>query len=406
MTLAAKINKSLFTQVDASSLVAFRIIFGVILLSQVVKSFSQSQIQLNYLTKSFYFKYYGFEWVEIWPGDGIYIHFAVMGVLTVFIMIGFLYRLSTVLFFLAFCYIFLLDQAIYLNHYYLVILVSFLMCILPANHYFSVDARLRPIIRSSTVPAWSVWILRAQFEIVLLYAGLVKINPDWLRLEPLRIWLNDLAPEMIAPFNYLYTQDWVIAIAAYGVILLHIVGAPLLLFKRTRLVVFCLYAGFHTMNHFTFNIGIFPWFTLLGSLIFFDPDWPKQLWARFLKLMGRSPMSLTSDEPQSTPAISNQGAVRFSFRQQALLAFIGIWLAYQILFPLRHLLYPGNVSWTEEGHRFSWQMKLRDKQAIANFLIIHEPTKRSWYLYSNCCLSTYQVYSMAVRPDMILQFAH
>ncbi len=405
MTIAARINKSLFTQVDASSLVAFRIIFGIILLSQVIKDFARGLIELDYLTKSFYFKYYGFEWVEIWPGDGIYIHFIVMGVLAVFIGIGFLYRLSTVLFLFAFSYIFLLDQALYLNHFYFVILVSFIMCIIPANRCFSVDARLRPKIRSTTVPAWSVWFVRAQFEIVLIYAGIVKINSDWLQLEPLRIWLNDLAPHMITPFNYLYTQDWAIAIAAYGVILLHIVGAPLLLFKRTRLVVFCMYACFHSLNHFMFNIGIFPWFTLLGSLIFFDPDWPKQLWERIRKLLGW-PLNTYKYKPTPVSGGINQAAVTFSYRQKALLAFLAIWLAYQILFPLRHLLYPGNVSWTEEGHRYSWQMKLRDKQGAANFFIIHEPTKRTWYIYPRCCLSYTQVYAMAGRPDMILQFAH
>ena len=77
--------------------------------------------------------------------------------------------------------------------------------------------------------------------------------------------------------GYLYTQDWAVAIAAYGVILLHVIGAPLLLWKRTRLAVFIIYAAFHTLNHFTFNIGIFPWLTLFGTLVFFDPDWPRQL---------------------------------------------------------------------------------------------------------------------------------
>ena len=64
-----------------------------------------------------------------------------------------------------------------------------------------------------------------RFEILLIFAGLVKINPDWLQLEPLSMWLakRDDFPVL----GYLFTQDWSVAIAAYGVILLHIVGAPL-----------------------------------------------------------------------------------------------------------------------------------------------------------------------------------
>ena len=31
------------------------------------------------------------------------------------------------------------------------------------------------------IPVWAVWILLAQFKIMYLYAGFVKINPDWTR---------------------------------------------------------------------------------------------------------------------------------------------------------------------------------------------------------------------------------
>lgn len=406
MSITSRIHKSMFRQVDASSLVAFRIIFGLVMLEQVISDYSKGLISSEFIEKSFYFKYYGFEWVNVWPGDGMYIHYFVMGVLAVCITFGFLYRLSSILFLFAFSYIFLIDQADYLNHFYLVILVSFLMCIVPANSSCSIDARLRPKTKSATVPAWSIWMLRAQFEIVLLYAGIVKINPDWLRLEPLRMWLNGISDTMFPPFDYLFTQDWAIAIAAYGVILLHVVGAPLLLYKRTRLVVFCCYACFHSLNHFAFDIGIFPWFTLLGSLIFFDPNWPKQVWAKVNKLMRRPEKTSVLDSVTVSNTSAEPQPVSFTFRQKALLSFIGIWLAYQILFPLRHYLYPGNVSWTEEGHRFSWQMKLRDKQGSANFMIIHEASKRTWYVYPNCCLTRVQEYRMMARPDMILQFAH
>ena len=29
--------------------------------------------------------------------------------------------------------------------------------------------------------------------------------------------------------------------------------------------------------------------------------------------------------------------------------------------PLRHFLYPGDPSWTEEGHNLAWHMRLRSK---------------------------------------------
>lgn len=399
--LITHLKTSLFKPVDNSFLVVFRIGFAVIMFWEVIRYWSYDWIRLFYIEPEFYFKYYGFEWVHPWPGDGMYYHFIAMGILAIFIGIGFLYRLSALLFFLAFSYIFFLDQARYLNHFYMVMLISFLLVILPANRSFSVDAILWPKLRSTNVPNWTLWILRAQLEIIYIYAGLVKINADWLNLEPLRMWLSTRADMPL--MGYLYTQDWAVAIAAYGVILLHVIGAPLLLWKRTRLVVFIIYSAFHTLNHFTFNIGIFPWLTLFGTLVFFDPDWPRQLKARIHFFISRAYQDVktgksnTVNKPMNTPS---------ELAQNSLVVFLGVWLAYQVLFPLRHFLYPGNVSWTEEGHRFAWQMKLRDKEAFADFTILDPVSKQSWYIEPEPYLTKKQARKMATQPDMILQFAH
>ena len=393
----------LFKPVDVSFLVVFRIGFAIIMFWEVIRYWRYDWINRFYIEPEFYFKYYGFEWVQPWPGDGMYYHFIALGILAIFIGIGFLYRVSTILFFLAFSYIFLLDQTRYLNHFYLVILISFLLVVLPAHRSFSVDAKLWPIYQSKTVPGWSLWILRLQFEVLYIYAGIVKINNDWLNLEPLRMWLATRAD---MPFvGYLYTQDWAIAIAAYGVIILHVVGAPLLLWKRTRLIVFTIYACFHILNHFTFNIGIFPWFTLFGTLVFFDPDWPKQFMKHITNTIGIN-TSRFSEQYSNTETSSNNTFQESLATQKSILAFIGAWFLFQVLFPLRHLLYPGNVSWTEEGHRFAWQMKLRDKEGFADFAIFDPMSKRSWYVEPETFLTKKQSRKMPARPDMILQFAH
>ena len=112
-------------------------------------------------------------------------------------------------------------------------------------------------------------------EVIYIYAGLVKINPDWLALHPLKEWFANRSDYPV--IGQFFIKDWAVAMAAYGVIALHLIGAPLLLFKKTRLYVFAVYAGFHLLNVWIFNIGIFPWLTLLSTLIFFDPAWPKQL---------------------------------------------------------------------------------------------------------------------------------
>ena len=92
-------------------------------------------------------------------------------------------------------------------------------------------------------------------------------------------------------------------------------------------------------------------------------------------------------------------------RRIALLAFIALWLVFQVLFPLRHLLYPGSPSWTEEGHRFAWQMKLRDKKANPYFTVRVPEKRLSWRVWPEAFLLPHQT-SMRTEPDMILQFAH
>lgn len=390
-----KFNKRLFAPIDASSLVVFRIGFGIIMIWDVIRYWSAGWISKYYIDPQFYFKYYGFEWIQPWDGNGMYWHFAALGVLAVFISIGFMYRTSTLLFTLGFSYVFLLDQSCYLNHFYLVILFSVLLVFAPAQRCFSIDALLNPKIRSDTIPAWIVGLLRIQIEIILIYAGLVKINYDWLHLEPLSMWLAERSDLPI--LGTLFTQQWAVAVAAYGVIILHLVGAPLLLYKKTRIYVFCIYAAFHILNHFVFPIGIFPWFTLFATLLFFAPDWPKRFIARIR--MWRGNYAVIDNKTNI------QGSIHYLSRYWVY-SFLGIWISIQILFPLRHWLYPGNVSWTEEGHRFSWQMKLRSKKGSAVFYVMDPATNKTTTVNPKTILTRRQTRKTLTRPDMILQFAH
>jgi hypothetical protein len=403
-TLLSSTREKLFSPVDASSLVVFRICFGLIMLWEVWRYWSYDWISRYYIEPEFNFKYFGFEWVQAWPGDWMYVHYAVVAMLALFITVGFMFRMSTHLFLIAFSYIFLLEQAHYLNHLYLVILVGLILCVVPAQRYFAVDALLRPNKRSDTVPAWSIWLLRAQFEVVYIYAGIVKINSDWLQLEPLSMWLASRADKVPPVLGELFLQDWSVAVAAYGIIILHCLGAPLLLWRRARIYVFCMYAAFHILNHFVFSIGIFPWLTLVATLIFFDPDWPKQLWRRVRNLFGITASQTAAQAPSEVP--QKPGWLPRLATQNLIFAGLALWLGYQVLMPLRHLLYPGNVSWTEEGHRYSWQMKLRDKNGSAVFYVTDPVTQKTWRVYNQTYLTSRQARKMATRPDMILQFAH
>ena len=92
--------------------------------------------------------------------------------------------------------------------------------------------------------------------------------------------------------------------------------------------------------------------------------------------------------------------------RRVIMILIGLWVASQILIPMRHHLYPGDTSWTELGHRFAWQMKLRDKRARADFVVRDPATGEQWRVELPRYLTPRQIVKMAPRPDMVLQFAH
>lgn len=418
---ASDLSQRLFQPVSNASLIAFRIMFGLTMMVEVYRYWSKGWINGHFIEPAFHFKYYGFEWVQALGGNGMYWVWALIGLSSFMIMVGLMYRLATLLFFVSFSYIFLIDQARYLNHFYFVILLAGLLCITPLNKRASIDAWLKPELSSKQAPTWCLWIFVAQMEIMYLYAGIVKINPDWLQLQPLTMWLgsrDDLA--LIGP---LMNEAWVIAAASYGSIILHVLGAPLLFFKQTRIYVFIAYCGFHLMNHIMFQIGIFPWLTLAGTLLFFAADWPirmeqklQQAFARFTAW--RQPMALRKQWltlaktiPMNGEAVAGissdqRGDSTLSNGQRALIVFLLLWLAYQVLMPLRHLLYPGNPSWTEEGHRFAWQMKLRSKRGDTTFHLLDRENGRYWRADQKLDLNRKQRRVMACRPDMILQYAH
>ena len=349
--------------VDPASLNFFRAAFGVLVLAEIVRYFAYGWIGDHYLKPELLFKYYGFEWVSPWPGNGLYWHFGVMALFAAMIAVGFLYRIAAVGFLLCFAYVFLLEQANYLNHYYLVLSAAFILCLVPAERGWSVDARLAQPTGRAMVPRWSIWALRLQFDLVLIYAALVKVNPDWLRGEPLGLWFAERHGLPLVG-SWLQLPGINVA-AAWAVLLLHLAGALLLLHRRSRFPVFILYVGFHLASSILFHIGLFPWLTLAGTLMFFDPDWPKQVWSR---LDGNKPAV-----PQRAPVgsgVSRPGLLTCG----CLVAFF----AFQILVPLRFLLYPGNVAWTGEGELFAWRMKLDAKRAHARFIVSDPASGRRW----------------------------
>jgi hypothetical protein len=398
-SLWARACAALFEPVDISFLVFFRILFGGIMLWEVYRYFTNGWITRYYIEPAVNFTYYGFSWVKPWPGQGMYIHYFVMGAAAAGVMLGFLYRLAAPIFFLTFTYTFLLDQTRYLNHFYLVCLISFLMCFLLAERAVSVDALLRRKIRSDVVPAWTLWLLRAQIGIPFFYGGIAKLNRDWIYGgEPMRIWLRPLTA--MPGVGHIFAHDWVVYSFVIGGLLLDLFVVPLLLWRRTRIFAFAAAVVFNLINSVLFEIGIFPWLMLGALFVFFPPDLLRRFARAFM-----SPGEEFVDAPPSPISVrSNYPALTTS--QKRVVVLLAAYLAVQIILPLRHYLYPGNVSWTEEGHNFAWHMKLRTKTGEAVFTITHPQSGQTWTIKPDAHLKSHQLMKVITKPDLILHYAH
>ena len=149
---------------------------------------------------------------------------------------------------------------------------------------------------------------------------------------------------------------------------------------------FILAVFFHLYNSFVLHIGIFPYLALAFCLFFFEPKVIRNIFY---------PKSKRNEF--TTP-------VDFKYNQLITIG-ICVWLFIQFILPLRHWAIPGDVLWTEEGHRLSWRMMLRSKRGKNSFYIQEEGQKRKKKIDLKNYLTKKQIKSMGGKPDMLWQFA-
>ena len=385
--------KNLFAQIDSSSIVFFRIIFGLLMLIDVILYYDK--INLYWIAPKYHFYYWPFDFLSPLPGNGMYLLFILMGILSVLIIVGLFYRISMILFFLSFSYMFLLEQTRYLNHFYLIIIASFIMIFIPANTSLSLDNKIFKNNKSDTGPAWTLWLLRFIITLPYFFGGIAKLNYDWIHGEPLRMWLTKNAPAFT--FGSLFQHEGVILFMVYSGLILDLFIIPLLLFKKTRTIGFVIITLFHLLNSQLFRIDIFPWFMIAATTLFFNPDWFRNFINFFSRKKNSWPISFISKEKLIYPN-------ELLSKHKKIIALLSIFVILQLIIPLRHFLIPGNAIWTEEGQKFSWQMKLRTKSEIASYLIKDKVTGKVYDINIYNYIRPWQKKIMEDKPNLVWQF--
>jgi hypothetical protein len=388
-------------QVDPASLVVFRVVFGVMAAISAARYFWYGWVDLFFYERSFFFHFPTLEWVKPLPAPGMHIVFGLLILLGLLIAVGLWYRASAALYLILFTYVGLADTTNYLNHYWFFRFICLLMVFMPLGRAASIDAWRHGA--HKMLPAWPVWTLRAQIGLLYFFAGVGKLQADWLlRGQPMDLWLSARTHyPVIGPW---FGTEWLPHAMSIAGAVFDLTIAGWLMWGKSRPYAYVAVVVFHAMTGWLFNIGMFPVIMIGLTPIFFDPAWPRRLVpARWLNYVG-----LVPPEPNSskTGRQTTQHWLSARARRRCLVGGLIVWFAIQMALPLRHFLYPGMPRWTHEGFRFSWRVKLIEKTGTLSFRIREPGARDTWRVDPSKYLTERQEALAAGDPQKILQLAH
>ncbi|CAM3913938.1 MULTISPECIES: HTTM domain-containing protein [Flavobacterium] len=374
---------SLSKPIDNAALIVFRIFFGFLLACESFGAIATGWVKKILIDPQFTFSFIGFEWLQPLSGNGMYFYFFIMGILGILIMIGYRYTYAMILYTLLWTGVYFMQKSSYNNHYYLLLIISFIMIFLPANKSYSLDTKLNNVEKTNFMPQWIKLVFITQIAIVYFYAAFAKLYPDWLDGTFTKNLLSGTTNNTLI-FD-LFSRKWFYISIAYTGILYDLLIIPMLLTKKTRTLALISSLIFHLFNAIFLQIGIFPFFALSFALFFYPPEKIRSLFLRKNK-------TIVIDEAEKT------------FNSKIFLCFFTPFLIIQLLLPIRHYFIKGDVLWTEEGHRLSWRMMLRERSGYISFKIIDNSTNKSSYHDYHSDLSEKQSRQIATKPDFIWQY--
>ncbi len=380
------INRWLFVQIDNSALIIFRVFFGFLIAAESFGAILTGWVKRTLVEPKFTFNFIGFDFLQPLPGPGMYFYFALMGIFGVLVMIGYKYRWSMIGYTILWAGVYYMQKSSYNNHYYLLLLLCIMMSVLPAGNYFSIDVKQNPMVKKIAMPRWCILVIIAQLWIVYTYASIAKIYPDWLDFTVAKNLMMSRANYPI--IGTTLQQHWVHVCITYFGILFDLLIIPLLLWRKTRVAAFCISIFFHLFNSIIFQIGIFPYLSLAFSVFFFSKE-------RIHHIFMQKKEFYTANE-----------IIVPDYKKVLLSAFV-IWFVIQLTLPIRHWCIPGDVLWTEEGHKLSWRMMLRGKSGHTNFYIVDtdDTSRKRQLVNKNEYLSKKQIRMVSAKPDGMWQFA-
>jgi hypothetical protein len=240
------LNRILFKQIDNSALIVFRVFFGLLIIFESFGAILTGWVKRVLVEPEFTFSFISFDWLQPLPGIGMYIYFVIMGIFGFGIMLGYKYRFSIIGFTVMWTFVYLMQKSSYNNHYYLLVFLSLFMAIMPANRYYSIDAKQNPSIVKYSMPQWCSLLFIVQMGIVYTYASVAKWYPDWIDTTAIELFMKG-KKDYVLIGDFLQTK-WLHYVLAYSGILFDLLVVPLLLYKPTRKLAFVASVFFHLFN--------------------------------------------------------------------------------------------------------------------------------------------------------------
>ncbi|GAA3508138.1 HTTM domain-containing protein [Aquimarina addita] len=365
--------------------------FGCLLCFSQIRFIYKGWIEACYILPEFHFTYQYFGWVKPFGLTTMYVIVILSAVSALCIGLGLLYRFATPLFFLSFTYLELIEKSWYLNHYYFVSLVAFLLIWVPAHRKYSLDAKIFSKIKIDSIPLWTIFIFQLQLAIVYFFGGIAKLKSDWLlEAQPLKIWLKTRTD--IPILGRLFEYDITPYIFSWTGMFYDLLIPFLLWNRKSRPVAYIFVVTFHVLTYLLFNIGMFPWLMIAGSLIFITSE----EWILLFKKLNIGVRSVANHTTLSTSQRS----------KKPILIIITFFFIIQLILPWRHFALTNNVLWTENGFRFAWHVMVMEKNGFTEFTVTNKDTNNRFTVYPSQYLSVIQEKQMSFQPDMIWQFAH
>lgn len=360
---------------DPASLGVTRILFGFLMVLDIPQERGLGHADIRFGEDVCFFPFFNF--LQPPPLQWTFVMYGIMWMGAFGLMIGFLYRLSCLLFLIPYWYLFLLDKTVWNNHSYLYGLISILFFLCDAHRYCSVDGLWRKKIRNSHVPLWNYTLFRFQVFLVYFYAGLKKIDFDWMfgysMTNLSKKWVFD-------PFRLILTDDQIdLYLVHLSGLTLDLTAGFLLFFDKTRPLAFFFVGSFHFMNSQMFSIGMFSYTMLATLLIFCYADWPRSLfcklpqWVKVVSPLGEVAQTSTcciynkedikpedkkknKEKDTCTPSPKTPPPISPGYNHQLCTLVVMFYIIIQLFLPYSHGLTKGYNNWTNGLYGYSWDM--------------------------------------------------